>query len=82
MLIWAACCLCFFVFLRAGEMTVPGDKEYDPRTHLSLGDIVLDESRSPSLVRVTIKQSMMDPFRKGVDICDCVRGNRAFMGKI
>ena len=67
-LIWAACCLCFFGFLRAGEMTVPGDQEYDPQTHLSLGDIALDDSRSPSLVRVTIKQSKTDPFRKGVDI--------------
>ena len=67
-LIWAACCLCFFGFLRAGEMTVPGDKEYDPQTHLSLGDIALDDSRSPSLVRVTIKQSKTDPFRKGVNI--------------
>ena len=67
-LIWAACCLCFFGFLRAGEMTVPGDKGYDPQTHLSMGDIALDDSRSPSLVRVTIKQSKTDPFRKGVDI--------------
>ena len=67
-LIWAACCLCFFGFLRAGEMTVPGDSEYDPQAHLSLGDIALDDNRRPSLVRVTIKQSKTDPFRKGIDI--------------
>ena len=62
------CCLCFFGFLRAGEMTVPGDSEYDPQAHLSLGDIALDDNRRPSLVRVTIKQSKTDPFRKGIDI--------------
>ena len=67
-LIWAACCLCFFGFLRAVEMTVPGDSEYDPQAHLSLGDIALDDNRRPSLVRVTIKQSKTDPFRKGIDI--------------
>ena len=50
-LIWAAYCLCFFGFLRAGEMTVPGDKEYDPQTHLSLGDIALDDSRSIPISR-------------------------------
>ena len=38
-LIWAACCLCFFGFLRAGEMTVPSDGEFDPQTHLSLADV-------------------------------------------
>ena len=60
--IWAACCLCFSAFLRAGEMTVPGDSEYDPQAHLSLGDIALDDNRRPSLVRMTIKQSKTDPF--------------------
>ena len=67
-LMWAACCLCFLCFLHAGEMTVPGDSEYDPHTHLSLSDIAVDDSKHPSLLRVTIKQSKTDPFRKGVDI--------------
>ena len=29
-LIWVACCLCFFGFLRAGEMTTPDDGSFDP----------------------------------------------------
>ena len=67
-MIWAACCLCFFGFLRAGEMTVPGDNDYDPNTHLSLADIAVDDNKRPSLLRVNIKQSKTDPFRKGVGI--------------
>ena len=67
-LIWAACCLCFFGFLRAGEMTVPSDAEFDARTHLCVADIALDDNRSPALIRVTLKQSKTDPFRKGVNI--------------
>ena len=29
-MLWAACCTCFFVFLLSGEITVPSLKEYDP----------------------------------------------------
>ena len=63
-LIWAACCLCFFAFLRAGELTVPTGSSFDPSVHLSVGDIAVDHSSRPSFVRVTIKQSKTDPFRK------------------
>ena len=67
-LIWAACCLCFFAFLRAGEMTTPDEGGYDPSVHLSYKDIAIDDPRRPSFIRVTIKQSKTDPFRKGVDL--------------
>ena len=67
-MLWAACCLCFFAFLRVGEMTVPSDEEYDPAVHLSVQDVAVDNSSTPSLLRVTIKQSKTDPFRKGVDL--------------
>ena len=67
-MIWAACCLGFFGFLRAGEFTVPSAAEFNPEVHLSLADVVLDSHSSPSLMRVCIKQSRTDPFRQGVDI--------------
>lgn len=67
-MIWAACCLGFFGFLRAGEFTVPSMEDFDPEAHLSLADIALDSHSSPSLMRVRIKQSKTDPFRKRVDI--------------
>lgn len=67
-MVWAACCLCFFAFLRAGEMTVPNDESYDASVHLSIQDISVDNSSNPSIVRVRIKQSKTDPFRKGIDL--------------
>ena len=67
-MIWAACCLGFFGFLRAGEFTVPSVAEFNPEEHLSLADIAIDSHSSPSLLRVRIKQSKTDPFRLGVDI--------------
>ena len=67
-LIWAACCLCFFGFMRAGELTVPSDAEFDEQVHLCVADVALDDKRNPSMARVTVKQSKTDPFRKGMDL--------------
>ena len=67
-MLWAACCVAFFGFLRIGEMSVPDDDSYDPAVHLSRQDIALDDASSPSVVRVRIKQSKTDPFRKGIDL--------------
>ncbi len=67
-MIWAACCLGFFTFLRAGEMTAPSDAGYDPTVHLSPGDIGVDDPRSPSVLSITLKQSKTDPSRQGVTL--------------
>lgn len=65
-MLWAACCTCFFGFLRSGEVTVPSMREYDPEGHLSEGDVSLNSRSNPSVVRVHIKASKTDPFRQGV----------------
>ena len=62
---WAACCTPFFGFLRCSDFTVPSSYGFEPVTHLSVKDIALDNKTSPSLVRINIKQSKTDPFRKG-----------------
>ena len=41
-------------------------KDYDPVGHLSESDGTVDRSDDPQLVRVHIKASKSDPFRKGV----------------
>ena len=49
-------------------MTVPDAGAYDKSVHLSFDDIAIDETSSPSFVRVRIKQSKTDPFRRGVNL--------------
>ena len=65
-MIWAACCLAFFGFLRCGEFTTPSDSDFDPQAHLTIDDIAIDNHITPSTIRVRIKQSKTDPFREGV----------------
>ena len=74
-MLWAVSCMCFFGFLRTGEVVVPSDTGYDPTVHLTYGDVKVDEVQKPSYVEVTVKASKTDPFRKvylgttGVALC-------------
>ena len=62
-MLWAACCLGFFGFLRAGEFTTNGP--FDPTVHLTAADLQVDSSTNPQSFRVLIKCSKTDPFRQG-----------------
>lgn len=77
-MLWAASCMCFYGFLRSGEITVASMAEFDPEGHLGEGDVALDKLEDPAVVRVHIKASKTDPFRQGVfvfigktDNCRC-----------
>lgn len=67
-MMWAACCLAFFGFLRSSEFTTHSTTEYDPEVHLSTDDLAVDSKIKPQLLRVVIKQSKTDPFRQGVTL--------------
>lgn len=67
-MLWAACCVCFFAFLRSGEVTVPSDASYDSSVHLNIADIAVDNTANPSMVKIEIKASKTNQFRRGVDI--------------
>ena len=67
-MLWAACCLDFFGFLRAGEFTVLSDASYDNTVHLNVSDISVNNTASPTVVKVDIKRSKSDPFWNGISI--------------
>ena len=62
-MLWAACCLGFFGFLRAREFTV--NCAFDPSIHLTVQDLQVDAEVNPSSLRVRIKSSKTDPFHQG-----------------
>ena len=67
-MLWAACCTCYFGFLRSGEICAPSDKEFDPSTHLCFADLTVDSHVDTSTLAIRIKASKTDSFRQGVTI--------------
>ena len=66
-MLWAAFCLGFFGFLRAGEFTCPSLTAYTPDM-LSPADISVDSHSSPSVVSVLLKRCKNDPFAAGTTV--------------
>ena len=68
-MLWAACCLGFFAFLRSGEFTVPSLAGFNPSIHLTPQDFTVDSIENPSMVLVRIKASKCDQAKLGVTVC-------------
>lgn len=51
-MLWAAVCMCFFGFLRTGEIVVPSDAEYDRTVHLSVDDVLVDNVVTPQWLEI------------------------------
>ena len=49
-------------------MTLESDSSFDPGANLCYTDIAIDDPEKPSVLKVRIKASKTDPFRKGVDV--------------
>ena len=54
-MLWAAASLCFFGFMRSGELTIPSVTSYDEGAHLSFNDVAVDSTHDPRIVRVHLK---------------------------
>ena len=67
-MLWAACCLGFFGFMRSGEFTVPSSNSYDSKKHLSVADVSVDSHSNPTTVAVKLRVSKTDQFGTGVTI--------------
>ena len=68
LMLWTAALVTFFSFCRSGEITVEDEKRYDPKTHLSLADVTVDNAVSPSIIALNIKYSKTDQGRVGVRV--------------
>ena len=65
---WAALTLCFFGFFRSGELTVPHNESFDPKVHLSWGDVAINDPQNPQAIKVQLRRSKTDQFGDGVEV--------------
>lgn len=63
-LMWAACCLGYFAFMRSGEFTV--NEQFDHSRHLTVRDVAVDSYDSPSMLSIHLKTSKTDQEGVGV----------------
>ena len=68
-MLWAAVTMCFFGFLRSGEITLITAESFDEGAHLTFSDVTVDSLQDPRALTIRLKTSKTDPFRVGVDVC-------------
>ena len=66
-MLWAAFCLGFFGFMRAGEFTCPSRQAFLPHM-LTPADISVDSHSSPTIMAVHLRQSKTDQFGAGMTL--------------
>ena len=67
-MICTVCCVAFFGFFRLGELLLPSQDAFNTRLHLAWGDVAVDDTRNPRIVRCYLKQSKTDQLSQGVDV--------------
>ena len=67
-MLWVTACAYFFGFMHSGELTVPSESAYYPGAHLTYSNVSIDDPGHPTLMKLMLKASITDPFRKEIDI--------------
>ena len=66
-MLWAACCVGFFGFMRAGEFTC-NSTHTESDDVLSAADVFIDSRENPQVLMVFLRHSKTDTFSAGVHI--------------
>jgi len=67
-MLWAAAAICFFGFFRAGEITIPTLSFFDSPRHLAWGDLGVDDTEQPQMLKIHLRKSKVDQLGKGIDV--------------
>ena len=66
-MLWAACCLGFFAFLRSGEFTCSSDGGVQSAV-LSVGDVCVNSHIHPAYLVIRLRRSKTDMFGRGLSL--------------
>ena len=66
--IWAACSVCFFGFFQTGEITISTKHGFNPRSHLTWGNVRVDNIREPACIKFHLRILKCDRLGRGVDV--------------
>lgn len=67
-MLWAAAVLGFSGFFWARELTLPSQKDFQPRKHLCWWDETVDNTQAPNVLRVHLKHSKTNQPGQGVEV--------------
>ena len=67
-MLWAAFTLCFFSFMRSGELCCTSSGTFDQSQDLTPHDISVNDARNPQTMKEHLKCSKTEPFKEGTDI--------------
>ena len=63
-MLWAACCVGYFGFMRSGEFTVC--KANKSSSTIQVSDVATDSHTNPTVVRLFLRKAKTDPFGNGI----------------
>ena len=66
-LLWVVCCTAFFGFFRLGELLLAAGTTFNPRLHLALDEVAVDDPQDPKTV-LYLKQLKTDQLGQGAHI--------------
>ena len=67
-MLWAAFLVCFFGFMRSGEICTQGENWDEEAAELAYHNIAVDDLANPTRIQVRLKKSKTDVFRQGTVI--------------
>jgi len=67
-MLWAAFTMCFFGFLRSGEICLGKDETFDPTRDITPQDIEVDNLENSKLLRLHLNHSKTDPYSEDSNI--------------
>lgn len=66
--LWAVACTAFYGFFRLGELLLTSPSSFHQQRSLAWGDVAVDDTADPTVIRIHLKHSKCDQFGAGANV--------------